>query len=1137
MNEFVIPLHFEELEKQDILDLARVRYRSPKENLRTVKGVSWWTEEGEHAVSELYWLVKTFRDLSNNEKQELVERMREAVEKAVKLRKLSALKSTGFFVAFLINVAEDLESEPVAAKGKGKQNQEWSWTAQGLETALRCLTQITEQKNDIAENKYTENFTSMSWRAALTAMERSSAVKNSALMDLVFRIISVGISRWAQSMPISAALVHLVHRQEHVAPSVATLLIKFNRKPDFKDFVDSTIAELCSSARLSDLNRDTSAGKYLGIVFSTIATGDAALLARYSKELVIPLLDHEPYTLRSGVVDALATSTLDQQVMGEYEDLRAEIYDVLVARVCDVNAFTRSRTIQAWMRLAEAHVVTHYELAELAQLVTDRLHDKAAAVRKSALQLWQVIMEHNPFSPTLSRQMVETAKESAKGETSEDSKKQAGLNSYVIVVENAELAVQRASNLLKSDSVTDVVEAINMLSCSRKFQVHGADSAVRSILTLILARDKAVSDAACRCIEENLCQDQSPEASTKELSTSLLKSLVLLVRSATVGERVCIESCIKRLYASDGHAGSLIKSTTFSKILWDVISGRAGGALSEIRKVACITLGAVTSASGTEDGPSSVVSSKRIAILTSVAVQHEDPALAREACSLICRIVPRTSPGAEEAACEIVDKVLISSADDGSVPNDFWLPLAEQALNATYAISAQPEKLAADMIHRIGSRTLQKPTEWAVTRFVFIIGHTAVRQLVFNEERARELSRSPTIETESRTNGDNKGDEEIEDVVGVSLGAEADAAVERGEQELVGEGSILGRFAPLVAKVATDRNASDVQRAAAASSLAKLMAVHSFMCEHYVRLMFSLLDPSNAPPVVRGNSIVALGDLSFRHPNILEPWSAKMYSSLRDEDPMVRRYTLSTLTHLILNDMVKVRGQVVELVLCLKDNDERLQALSKLFFHELSRKGGNLIYNILPDTLSCLSQRKDVDRGTYREVMKFLVSFLDKSRHAEGMVDKLCPRFRASDEVQEWRDLSFVLSLLPYQDRALRGLMDNFKTYADKLDDAEVRENFEAIAAKVRHLPKIDKALAAEFEASIKRIANRKEDEDVKDVIQDLDMYGATPKAKSRSQSVSKSTLASTVKTSRRKKGRRKVMPLTPTALNLSGEN
>uniref|UniRef100_A0A7S3ENE7 Condensin complex subunit 1 n=1 Tax=Rhodosorus marinus TaxID=101924 RepID=A0A7S3ENE7_9RHOD len=1135
MNEFVIPQHFEELEKQGILDLDRVRYRSPKENLRSVKGNSWWIEEGEHAVSELYWLVKTFRDLSNNEKQELVEMMREAVDKAVQLQQLSALKSTGFFVAFLINVAEDLESELVSGKGKGKQNQEWSWTTQGLETALRCLTQITEQKNDMAENKYTENFSSMSWRAALTAMERTSAVKNSALMDLVFRIISVGISRWSQSMPISAALVHLVHRQEHVAPSVATLLIKFNRKPDFKDFVDSTIAELCSSARLSDLNRDTSAGKYLGVVFSTIAIGDAALLAKYSKELVIPLLDHEPYTLRSGVVDALATSTLDQQVMGEYEGLRTEIFDVLFARICDINAFTRSRTIHAWMRLAEAHVVKHSELAELSQQVTDRLHDKAAAVRKSALQLWQVIMEHNPFSPTLSRQMVETAQ--AKAEASEDSKEQAGLNSYVSVVQNAELAVQRANNLLKSDSVTDVVESINMLSCSRKFQVHGADSAVRSILTLILARDKAVSDAACRCMEENLCQDQNPEASTKDQSTSMLKSLVLLMRNATVGERVCIESCIKRLYASDGHAGSLIKSSTFRKILWDVISGRAGGALSEIRKVACIVLGAVTSASGPEDDPLTVVSSKRIVILTSVAVQHEDPALAREACSLICRIVPRTSPGAEEAALEIVDKVLISSAHDASVPNDVWLPLAEQALNATYALSTQPEKLAAGVIHRVGSRTLQNPAEWAVTRFVFMIGHAAVRQLVFNEERARELSMSSGTETPSRSDRDKKGDEGIEDVVGISLGAEADAAVERGEQELVGEGSVLGKFAPLVAKVATDRNASHVQRAAAAASLAKLMAVHSFMCEHYVRLMFSLLDPSNAPPVVRGNTIVALGDLSFRHPNILEPWSAKMYSSLRDEDALVRRYTLSTLTHLILNDMVKVRGQVVELVLCLKDNDERVQALAKLFFNELSRKGGNLIYNILPDTLSCLSQRTDVERGTYREVMKFLVSFLDKSRHVEGMVDKLCPRFRASDEVQEWRDLSFVLSLLPYQDRALRRLMDNFKTYADKLDDVEVRENFETIAARVKQLPKIDKALGAEFEASIARIANRKEDEDVKDVLHDLDIYGATPKAKSRSQSVSKSTLASTVKASRRKKGVRTLLPLTPTALNLNGEN
>ena len=59
---------------------------------------------------------------------------------------------------------------------------------------------------------------------------------------------------------------------------------------------------------------------------------------------------------------------------------------------------------------------------------------------------------------------------------------------------------------------------------------------------------------------------------------------------------------------------------------------------------------------------------------------------------------------------------------------------------------------------------------------------------------------------------------------------------------------------------------------------------------------------------------------------------------LRDESCQVRKNTLMVLTHLILNDMVKVKGQISEMATCLEDKDARIADLSKLFFLELSKK-------------------------------------------------------------------------------------------------------------------------------------------------------------------------------------------------------
>lgn len=58
---------------------------------------------------------------------------------------------------------------------------------------------------------------------------------------------------------------------------------------------------------------------------------------------------------------------------------------------------------------------------------------------------------------------------------------------------------------------------------------------------------------------------------------------------------------------------------------------------------------------------------------------------------------------------------------------------------------------------------------------------------------------------------------------------------------------------------------------------------------------------------MRSNVVVALGDLAFRFPNALEPWNPKIYARLRDGCPRVRANAIMVLTHLILNDMVKVR--------------------------------------------------------------------------------------------------------------------------------------------------------------------------------------------------------------------------------------
>ena len=97
--------------------------------------------------------------------------------------------------------------------------------------------------------------------------------------------------------------------------------------------------------------------------------------------------------------------------------------------------------------------------------------------------------------------------------------------------------------------------------------------------------------------------------------------------------------------------------------------------------------------------------------------------------------------------------------------------------------------------------------------------------------------------------------------------------------------------------------------------------------------------------------IIALGDVAVSFSSIIDESNDELYKGLRDDDIVVKKNTLMVLTHLILNGMIKVKGQMGEMAKCVEDEDERIADLAKLFFQELSTKD-NAIYNNLPDGAS-----------------------------------------------------------------------------------------------------------------------------------------------------------------------------------------
>lgn len=264
---------------------------------------------------------------------------------------------------------------------------------------------------------------------------------------------------------------------------------------------------------------------------------------------------------------------------------------------------------------------------------------------------------------------------------------------------------------------------------------------------------------------------------------------------------------------------------------------------------------------------------------------------------------------------------------------------------------------------------------------------------------------------------DKAAAEELDQVAGSAEDEIGDVIVSIREKELLyGPHSLLSLFGPMVVHICSspksypvsaqmtqnipgkdtdthlgDRAQNDFLRKAAVLTLCKFMCVSSQFCEDNLGLLLHILSTSS-DAVVRSNVVIALGDIAICFGTLVDENSDRLYAGLGDADLGVKKHTLMVLTHLILNGMIKVKGQLGEMAKCLEDDEPRVSDLAKLFFSELATKE-NAVYNNLPDIISHLSIGKHaVDEETFARTMKFIFTFIDKEKQAENVVEKLCQR-------------------------------------------------------------------------------------------------------------------------------------------------
>ncbi len=107
-----------------------------------------------------------------------------------------------------------------------------------------------------------------------------------------------------------------------------------------------------------------------------------------------------------------------------------------------------------------------------------------------------------------------------------------------------------------------------------------------------------------------------------------------------------------------------------------------------------------------------------------------------------------------------------------------------------------------------------------------------------------------------------------------------------------------------------------------------------------------------------------------------------------------------------------------------------------------------------------MDKDRQLDEEDFKSIMEFLFKYISKEKQTESLSEKLCQRFHLaeydfifffyiisftfyfSNNPRLWRDLAYIMSKLTYNERALKGLLDHYNYYADKLVEDTVYESF-----------------------------------------------------------------------------------------------
>ncbi|KPI88517.1 putative condensin subunit 1 [Leptomonas seymouri] len=929
-------------------------------------------------------------------------------------------------------------------------------------------------------------------------------------------------------------LVELALKSESAALFLSKLVSDIEQNEASGAFGDQllrAIFEHMSRAALYEASNDVAAAKNVACFFSEVAKRSISVMVRMS-ELVLPVLQSENYDVRKSVITCLAEMII-QRYTGHARNstddaVRSSYLNELLFRVMDVNAFVRNHTLHTWEKLVEGRAVPkRYHLALMEALV-GRLEDRNYLVRDSAMTAISAVLKKNWFGNVLNSALIkakveesvkegvslfgdaeamntaleklavqfqpfaealedplEDEEEVATAKPEEEHEGEGGapltdeqvntLNRIVFYrntlafVELIRKALQYACVLLDSRTERDVIESIKLIVACSEYRVEGGEKAFLRVVVMVFEGEMKIQFAVRDAFAEVVFNAFNRAAvSTGTRAAASAQKLISLLRYASEGEVSAVDRIFGLLKVNPAFARHL--SPQFVEAIWSIAEGSIDADSTDDDRRVAMRIYSLLSKYVWKDlrtRNDSIVEylcsdTQKDNILLSyvfAALQNEflDPQF-------------RPIPACEDVTQHPILRHVLNHLCRRTTGMASWMILAEAAINVIHHLCEVAVTVYNYVLEYYGSRPHLDEEPNRKAQFLFLLGHTALKQLVAVEQT--EKMELKALEEPGKVARPPQHAKDATDSMHKELGLGShefqrhdiqQLALKR-KQAIIAPGSIWFRYADMIVstcrKKATFFADKPYERVCAVLALCQYMIVNATFCSEHLNLLFTIVADKRESWITKVNIVVALGDLACVHPNLLAPYlsvpTTGFFKLLVDDDVRVRAVTIQVCSHLVLGEMLRIRDHLHTMVELVADPDETIANNAVTFVQNLAMREKERTGNLIPPLVSKLSSR--MPAAKFQLAMRTLLERVEGDKPTESLIERLCQRFapyaeRSRKKHTLAQNIAFCLGELNYTTQRAIGCLTSescYQQYKHWLRSPEVYECFKSIAAKAK---------------------------------------------------------------------------------------